>query len=464
MPLFSKRARRANVANDNVGNTGASGGNHHGGRNIARPPFRFGAWLRLHGFDLLTMAIFGALALGIYFANPAPNRNFPLFNVNGEVIYPQFAYPLRRQIIPIWAAALIAFFVPFIFFTLFQIRRRSADDWLTTIMGLLRSLITAALFQVMIKWLIGGLRPHFYSVCQPNINAQSQPSGVGFANLMYDRSICTGNKRQIDDALESMPSGHATAAWAGLLFLALYFNAQLKVLSAHNPAYWKMILFFAPILGAFLISASLTIDAYHNWYDIVIGALIGSACAFVAFRQTFAAIWDFRFNHVLLPRATSLFHRQAFLPSGREPYYTYQPNAQIFSHDLPFTREGGWGHLGGEQHTGAPGDATVLTSGLGGMGAGMGTGIGGMGTHGYGSPNTFASKAEQGDMTHTGNGLGSSTFTAGNHLTGGNNMAGANPVTGGNTLTGHNHLTGTGGHPGGTRAEPALSREPRQIS
>jgi len=34
-------------------------------------------------------------------------------------------------------------------------------------------------------------------------------------------------------------------------------------------------------------------------------------CAFIAYRKTFAAIWDFRFNHILLPRSTSLFHRKA---------------------------------------------------------------------------------------------------------------------------------------------------------
>ena len=77
---------------------------------------------------------------------------------------------------------------------------------------------------------------------------------------MYDRTICTGDQKEINDSLESMPSGHSTAAWAGLFYLALYFNAQLKVMSAHNPAYWKMILMFCPLLGATLISGALTID------------------------------------------------------------------------------------------------------------------------------------------------------------------------------------------------------------
>ena len=89
----------------------------------------------------------------------------------------------------------------------------------------------------------------------PNV---TRPSGI--ADFMYNRSVCTGNKKDINDSLESFPSGHSTAAFAGLTYLALYFNAQLKVMSAHNPAYWKMVLFFAPILGATLIAGALTID------------------------------------------------------------------------------------------------------------------------------------------------------------------------------------------------------------
>ncbi|TFK42938.1 phosphatidic acid phosphatase type 2/haloperoxidase [Crucibulum laeve] len=400
MPLFGRRdasPRKEGLVNRNQNGRGA-------GSRVAGSPFRFGSWIRLHGVDLITMAVMGAIGLGVYFADPAPSRSFPVYFQDGEVVYPQFAYPLRKEIIPIWAAALIAFIAPFFFFSLFQARRRSVDDWLTTTLGLLKSLITAAVFQVFVKWLIGGLRPHFYTVCQPRINQGDAPSGVGFANLMYDRTICTGDKKQINDSLESMPSGHSTAAWAGLFYLALYFNAQLKVMSAHNPAYWKMILMFAPLLGATLISGALTIDEFHNWYDVLAGAIIGICTAMVAFRQTFAAIFDFRFNHLLLPRATSLFHRTPFAPSsGRGPYYTYQPTQEFTSEDLPFTREGGWNYGGGEQSVGAPGDATVLGGGIGGLGAGSGgagAGYGGMSGQGMGGG--ALGRAEAGH----GNGLG----------------------------------------------------------
>jgi hypothetical protein len=38
-------------------------------RSPVRAPFKFGKWARLHGFDLLTMAALGAVALGVYFAS-----------------------------------------------------------------------------------------------------------------------------------------------------------------------------------------------------------------------------------------------------------------------------------------------------------------------------------------------------------------------------------------------------------
>jgi membrane-associated phospholipid phosphatase len=44
---------------------------------------------------------------------------------------------------------------------------------------------------------------------------------------MYDRNICTGDPDDIDDSLESFPSGHSTASFAGFVFLYLYLNAKL---------------------------------------------------------------------------------------------------------------------------------------------------------------------------------------------------------------------------------------------
>jgi len=147
----------------------------------------------------------------VYFARPAPARSFPVYFQDGELVYPQFAYPLRKEIVPIWLAALLGSLIPIVVILFMQIRVRSFWDVNNAIIGLLYSLITAAVFQVFLKWLIGGLRPNFLAVCKPNIQP-GEVAGNGYREIMYDRKICTGDDDQINDALESFPSGHSTAA------------------------------------------------------------------------------------------------------------------------------------------------------------------------------------------------------------------------------------------------------------
>lgn len=164
--------------------------------------------------DIVTMAAMGAVGLGVYNADPAPSRSFPITFTDGEIVYPEFAYPLRHEIVPIWEAALLASLIPIAVILLMQIRIRSFWDVNNAIIGLLYSLITAAVFQVFIKWLIGGLRPHFLYVCAPDLTKVAA-GGQGFGNIMFQRDVCTGDRNEINDSLESMPSGHSTAAWAG---------------------------------------------------------------------------------------------------------------------------------------------------------------------------------------------------------------------------------------------------------
>ena len=49
--------------------------------------------------------------------------------------------------------------------------------------------------------MIGGLRPHFYDVCKPNISTGGSQTGIGFSGIMYDRSVCTGDEDDINDSL-----------------------------------------------------------------------------------------------------------------------------------------------------------------------------------------------------------------------------------------------------------------------
>lgn len=303
-------------------------------------------------------------------AKPAPTRSFALnFRNSTVLVNPEFAYPLRKEIVPIWAAALLAALIPITIFLLMQIRIRSFWDVNNAVLGLLYSLITAAVFQVFVKWLIGGLRPHFLDVCKPDINklvtfgtlsssnGQNGLNGVGYDNIYYTREICTGDDKEINDSLESMPSGHTTAAFAGFVFLSLYLNAKLKVWSNYHPQMWKLVAIWAPILGACLIGGSLTIDEFHNWYDVLAGAIIGTVMAFSAYRMVYASIWDWRINHVPLnrSRAFSLGQQQEDDLEGMRAFATRRAGWRLDA-------EGGaWEKGKGQEH------------GVGGTGPGFGT-------------------------------------------------------------------------------------------
>ncbi|EKG12839.1 Phosphatidic acid phosphatase type 2/haloperoxidase [Macrophomina phaseolina MS6] len=391
MGFFNRRPTTAQTADNGTASTAAAAPNSHAhhskkhawstdGSLNRRPPF--GQWLKVTWPDILTMACMGAIGLGVYEAKPAPSRSFPVYFENGEIVYPQFAYPLRNEIIPIWAAALLAALVPIAVFLIMQIRIRSFWDVNNATIGLLYSLIAAAVFQVFLKWLIGGLRPHFLDVCKPAVPLSGTNSGNGLRGIMYDRSICTGDPDQIDDSLESFPSGHTTAAFAGFVYLSLYLNAKLKLASNYHPAFWKLIAVMAPLLGATLIGGALTIDEYHNWYDVLAGAVIGTLMAFTSYRMLYASIWDFRFNHI---------------PLRRDIPFTYGagPTSELFGgfHDAMWTRQAGWGAPEAwSSYGGAPFDASAVGGFAGPGGAGgimAGPSSNGAGhAHGYPSAST----------------------------------------------------------------------------
>ncbi|KAG6001352.1 hypothetical protein E4U21_004428 [Claviceps maximensis] len=269
-------------------------------------------WLRLNWRDLLSMWILGGLGLFIYQIPITTSRTFPItFDGSGDIIYPQWAYPDRGWILPSWAAGLISIGVPILVYILAQFRIRSAWDASNAIIGSTWGLLVSSVFQAILKQLIGGFRPYFLDVCMPDVSLakthnKTGLNGVGFLQVMYTTEICTQtNKDKLQNAVTSFPSGHSTVAFAAFIFLFLWLNAKLKVWADHRPAFWKIALTMLPLLIALTIAGSLTIDAAHNWYDIVGGAMIGTMAALAAYRSSYAAVFDWRFNHMPLQERES---------------------------------------------------------------------------------------------------------------------------------------------------------------
>lgn len=274
--------------------------------------------------DLLSLAILFVIPLFLHlFAHPLTPKYFPLERAG---LAPQYMYPLLPEYITTTVSAILSFGVPFAVMGLCSIfligdfwdcnsavRRRHLSapfsasrlsapklTW-KQCTGLGFALCTASMFQILLKLFIGGMRPHFYAVCQPS---SVTTLDAGPDNLLYTRSACANpSAAAVTDALLSFPSGHCTAAFAGFLYLALWVNAKFKVCADYKSRHWQQVLLVAPLSVAALLALSKIADYWHHWHDVVAGSLIGAAFAMLSYRQMYCAVWDWRRNHVPLPYA-----------------------------------------------------------------------------------------------------------------------------------------------------------------
>jgi len=280
-----------------------------------RPTFT--TWLKIYWGDILTLFLLGMLSLGLLVWSPLPRfKYFPVYTdvsksnltPGNELVFPQFAAPKMSQHIPIVADALIAVFAPFIVVWIMNIFVvHSFWDVNNACMGTVVSVMTGCVIQIIIKLVVVGLRPHFLTVCNPMSPSEALAQGVhpkgGFGGLYYNVDVCREkDAKKLANAMQSFPSGHSSAAWAGLFYLTLYLNGKLKPFSNYHPSWWKFLAVVAPMVAATLLVGSLTLDMSHNWYDIAVGGIIGALVATGSYRMTYASIVDWRWSHVPLPR------------------------------------------------------------------------------------------------------------------------------------------------------------------
>lgn len=129
-------------------------------------------------------------------------------------------------------------------------------------------------------------------------------------------AACTGDKMKVLNALWGFPSGHSATSFASAVFLALYLNGKLKPFSDHAPGVLDLATVLAPLMLASLISGSqyvshvrlsnygvcygLTSTQQHHAHEVFAGILIGTICGLCGYRLRYAAVFDFRYNHIPL--------------------------------------------------------------------------------------------------------------------------------------------------------------------
>lgn len=152
------------------------------------------------------------------------------------------------------------------------------------------SVFVTGLVTNFIKIFSGVTRPDFLARCVPAPDTPTEG--------LVTSAVCTAeNMDKIDDGFESLPSGHASIAFAAFYFLSLWLAGQTNVFSprAKMSAYantLKAFISLLPILLSIYIGISRVQDYRHRSLDIAIGAVIGVIIAWICYRLYFPRLSD----------------------------------------------------------------------------------------------------------------------------------------------------------------------------
>ena len=160
---------------------------------------------------------------------------------------------------------------PWILRTLFHIRWFAIGGFLTVVLT------------DIVKVAVGRLRPHFFSVCQPDFAALNCTDQFGHQLYITDYD-CLGRDdiseydRVLHDSHLSFPSGHSSASTYSFVFLLLYLAS---VRTFYHRSGLKLFLMLLSLSLGVLTSLSRISDNRHHPTDVLGGMAIGAAVAVV---------------------------------------------------------------------------------------------------------------------------------------------------------------------------------------
>ncbi|XP_049815638.1 putative phosphatidate phosphatase [Schistocerca nitens] len=123
------------------------------------------------------------------------------------------------------------------------------------------------------KLVVGRLRPHFFTACQPDVNCSAlQPPYTYITDY-----TCLGTDPDvIEEARLSFPSGHSSLSFYAAVFTIIYIGRTGGPWAATLP---RHLLQFVLFLAAWCCALSRVSDYMHHWSDVLAGSSIGTATA-----------------------------------------------------------------------------------------------------------------------------------------------------------------------------------------
>ncbi|TNY18182.1 phosphatidic acid phosphatase type 2/haloperoxidase [Rhodotorula diobovata] len=165
--------------------------------------------------------------------------------------------------------------------------RRSFWDWHNGWLGLLLSVSLTTVFTQVIKITVGRPRPDLIDRCQP-VEGAANRAVYGLAT----EAICTVRSGHVfEDGFRSFPSGHASFAWAGLLYLSMYLCGKMHIMDRRGHAF-KAWIAITPPIGATLIAVSRTMDYRHHATDVIAGSILGAVIAVMTYHLYYPSLYS----------------------------------------------------------------------------------------------------------------------------------------------------------------------------
>lgn len=124
------------------------------------------------------------------------------------------------------------------------------------------------------KYTIGRLRPHFLSVCKPNL--QNIICSMANTNVYVTEYECLGDASKVREARLSFPSGHSSFSAFTMVFLTLYLQSRL---TCKQFKLLKPLLQFIALMLAMATALSRISDYKHHWSDVLAGSFQGTIVA-----------------------------------------------------------------------------------------------------------------------------------------------------------------------------------------
>lgn len=211
-----------------------------------------------------------------------PYHHGPLESVPNWLVI-LLAIPVSMAII----AAIQLFFRYFLLKKYDYIAPRAINHFLSQL-AFLEAVFMTLFITEFLKSYIGRKRPNFYAYCNykgyrdalesGNFTSYFEltvPGAPGSLSYCYDQ-----DPHVLKDSQASFPSGHSSSIFCGFSFVGMFVLYLFHQLAPKEKNFLKLMVAYAFTFLALVVGGTRSRDYWHNYDDVVAGAIIGFSCAF----------------------------------------------------------------------------------------------------------------------------------------------------------------------------------------